>query len=237
MSSVSKTERAIKGKFSDEEACALPNLQGRITSLVNHSIKKFKRLSNETELQRLKEICGFQFSYNPVPSTSTAESSAGSTGRPAISVSGPSGNGHDRSFSSRKCVSCRKLRDRLYKFKQLRNEEAEKHAKTVERFRSKLRKKDAVRMMNQKIKRKKIKLATLDEANSSDTVQKYKTKVKSVNRKCSRMKDTQTEKVSSVIDESIKEVTLLKEKLKEKDEQISTLQNNVEILKEQVEWE
>ena len=51
------------------------------------------------------------------------------------------------------------------------------------------------------------------------------------------MKNTQTEKVSSVIDESIKEVTLLKEKLKEKDEQISTLQNNVEILKEQVEWE
>ncbi|KAK6168934.1 hypothetical protein SNE40_020086 [Patella caerulea] len=114
----------------------------------------------------------------------------------------------------------------------------EAHSAQIEEFRRKLSKKNAIRVINQKLKRKLNRVKELDESDSSGLgakLKKLRDVVKQKKKQCKRLKIELSEKTSFIVDESAKEISVLKNKVKAQDEEISFLQNDVAVLEEQIE--
>ena len=235
-SSLTKTENAVNSKFSGESS-DLPPLKNRIRRLVDKTFGKFHKLTNPDEFKTFTGVCEEGFSVACSVHRSQPSTEVGATVDPV--TAGPStGCAEDRS----RCARCAVLRERLKRAIRTRKEMHEQHVNITRFLQTQLRKRQAVRVLNQKLKRKDETIGKLKRKDAGCEIdelrKKHSCEIKRVNRRC-RTLEKKAEIASTSFDELTTEADVAraqwKDEMNEKDNVISYLEDANQSLQTRVE--
>ena len=140
-SSLTKTENAVKSRFSGESS-DLPPLKNKIRRLVDRTFEKFHKLTNPDEFSTFRGICKERFSIVRVKRERLPENTGVIVD--ALTAGTSAASTEDRS----RCAKCTVLRGRLKRAIEIRKDAHEQHTHAIQFLRQ------TVFALNRKIKRK-----------------------------------------------------------------------------------
>ena len=145
----------MKLKFASEQQSDLPPLKKRIKRLVDRTLGKFKKITNTNEFEQFSAICAEAFSIASYIHTRQQLEQSPVKTVPA-KANFPDGKKSD-------CIKCAVLRKRLRQAVALRKAQHERDKRIISTLRAKLKSKPTVCVLNQRVKRKDLKIEQLKE--------------------------------------------------------------------------
>ena len=214
-------------------------LAAGVKRVVSQTLDKYKNLSNANQLQVFDDICRKKFSFDVHASPSASASKPGTSKVPcAKSPEKPKPKSPKKTRQTEKCKSCRNYRTTL-KNMELKYKQKQLGAKNMT---ANKKKKNAVKVLNQTIKRRDAKIQQLKETFEASTVGQdllnTKLALSSVEKKHKKLKRANKIKKAGLtkrLSEEFEQTkSALKSQLAEKDEEICSLQHENLVLEEQV---
>ena len=214
-------------------------LAAGVKRVVSQTLDKYKNLSNANQLQVFDDICRKKFSFDVHASPSASASKPGTSKVPcAKSPEKPKPKSPKKTRQTEKCKSCRNYRTTL-KNMELKYKQKQLGAKNMT---ANKKKKNAVKVLNQTIKRRDAKIQQLKETFEASTVGQdllnTKSALSSVEKKHKKLKRANKIKKAGLtkrLSEEFEQTkSALKSQLAEKDKEICSLQHENLVLEEQV---
>ena len=214
------------------ETVVSQQLQVTIRKLVSKTLDKFKTLSNPKQWEKFDTICREKFSFSvgtrtePEPSTSHASGTETTTAKP-VPISPV------KTRQTLKCASCKILKGSLKAMRLKRLEMQREKDVTIRNLIAKQKKKDAVKVLNQKIKRKESQISKLKNKIDTSVQEMSQTKkaLSTWEKKHNRLKRYHKAKKTLpsdalCLDANAERICDLEAEIEMKDEQIVQLQND-----------